>query len=104
MREFHHVGVPTTQKHDNEAYLPDGKVYITPVEDSPYAIEWLRFEPDSPMPEQLKTTTHLAFKVDDIQAEMEGKEVLLEPFKPMESLTVAFIMHEGVPVELMQEG
>ena len=102
--QFHHVGIPTTTQRTNEVYLEAGKVHITDAAACPFRIEWLRFEPGSPMPKQLQTTPHVAFMVDDLQKELEGQDVLLEPFSPMEGLTVAFIMHDGAPVELMQEG
>jgi len=101
MREFHHVGIPTNEQKDGETYLEGGRLFITEVDASPNKIEWLRFEDDSPMPELLKTSTHISYKVDDVAAEMAGKEVLLEPFNPMEGVTVAFIVEEGIPIELM---
>ena len=101
MRELHHIGIPTDKKQENETYLEGAKLYVTDPEKSPNLIEWLRFEPESPMPELLKTTAHIAYKVDDIEAEMKGKEVLLEPFEPKEGVTVAFVIEEGAPIELM---
>jgi hypothetical protein len=101
MREFHHVGIPTDARRADETYLADGKLYITDANASPNRIEWLRFEPDSPMPEMLKSLPHIAYKVDDLAAEMAGAEVLVEPFTPMEGVTVAFIIEEGAPIELM---
>ena len=100
--EFNHVGIPTTEKHDGEIYLEGAKLFVTDFKNSPYGIEWLRFEEGSPMPELLQTTAHVAFKVDDLKAAMEGKQVLLDPFSPMDGLTVGFIIDDGAPVELMQ--
>ena len=102
VRKFHHVGIPTDRQHENEQYLEPARLYITDADASPYAIEWLRFEPGSPMPDQLKTQAHLAFEVDDLAAELEGRQVLIEPFEPMEGVKVAFILHEGTPIEFMQ--
>jgi len=45
---------------------------------------------------------HVAFKVDDISAELEGKEVLIEPNPPSEGVTVAFIVDNGAPIEFIQ--
>ena len=45
---------------------------------SPNKIEWLRFEAGSPMPDMLKTIPHIAYEVDDLDAEMSGAEVLLD--------------------------
>ena len=103
MQEFHHIGIPTDRQRDNEAYVEGGKVHVTDVGASPYAIEWLRFEPDSPMPDVLKTTAHIAFKVDDLDAALAGKDVLIPAFSPMAGLKVAFIMDDGAPIEFMQE-
>ncbi len=100
--EFHHVGIPTETRRENEKYLDGGKVFITDADASPYNIEWLRFEADSPMPEELKTIPHVAFKVDNLEAALEGKNVLIEPWSPMEGLQVAFIMDDGAPIEFMQ--
>jgi hypothetical protein len=104
VQEFHHVGIPTETRRDGETYLEPAKLYVTDAEASPYRIEWLRFEPDSPMPEALKKTAHVAFRVDDLQAALQGQDVLIPPFSPMEGIQVAFIMHDGAPVEFMQTG
>jgi hypothetical protein len=102
MQTFHHIGIPTSFKRDNETYLEDAKLYITDVADNEYNIEWLRFEEGSPMPEILKTTAHVAYMVDDLEKAMKGKQTLLAPFEPMEGLRVAFILDDGAPIEFMQ--
>jgi hypothetical protein len=100
--KFHHVGIPAAGQRPGETYLEGAKLYVTDVAASPYQIEWLRFEPGSPMPDQLKTQPHLAFEVDDLEAAMKGKTVLLEPFVPMPGLLVAFIVEDGAAIEFMQ--
>jgi len=100
--EFHHVGLPTHRKRPGETYLAEARLHITDAEASPYGIEWLRFEPDSPLPEILKTTAHVAFKVDDVEAAIAGKDVLIEPFEPMPGIRAAFILADGAPVEFME--
>ena len=99
--EFHHVGIPTETQREGETYLEAAGLFVTDAAASPYKIEWLRFEPDSPMPEQLKTMPHVAFVVQDMDAALEDQDVLIEPFEPMEGMQVAFIMHDGAPVEFM---
>ncbi len=100
--QFHHVGIPTSDKKDFDTYLDDAKLHITDAEKSPFKVEWLGFEEGSPMPELLKTTPHVAFMVEDLNAEIEGKDILIEPFEPMPGLRCAFIIHDGAPIELMQ--
>lgn len=102
MKTFHHIGIPTTEKHDNETYLDGGKLYVTPYDANEHKIEWLRFAPDSPMPELLKTSAHVAYEVDDMDEALKGRQILVEPFIPFPGLKAAFIVDGGVPVEYMQ--
>ena len=103
MKEFSHIGIPTTVVHEGEIYLGEANLYVTDFNENENKIEWLRFEEGSPLPEVLKTTAHVAFMVDDLEKAMEGKQTLLEPFSPMEGLKVAFILEDGAPVEFMQQ-
>ncbi|UCC48878.1 MAG: hypothetical protein JSV41_01515 [Gemmatimonadota bacterium] len=102
MRRYHHIGIPTNSERPDETYLEQYKVYVSGYETSPYGVEWMRFEPDSPLPELVKTVPHVAFEVDDLEAELAGKEVLIEPNSPAEGLRVAFIVEDGAPIEFIQ--
>lgn len=44
----------------------------------------------------------MAFRVDDLAAELNGKEVLIEPNCPSKGMTVAFIVENGAPIEFLQ--
>jgi hypothetical protein len=102
MRKYHHLGIPTHEKREGETYLESFKMYVSGYENSPYGVEWMRFEPDCPLPELVKTIPHIAFEVDDLNEELEGQEILIEPNCPSEGIIVAFIVHNGVPVEFLQ--
>jgi hypothetical protein len=104
MNKFHHWGIPSTRQRPGETYLADARLYVTDPQKDPYGIEWLRFLPDSPMPEVLKKTSHVAFEVQDMDAALAGRQVLIAPFHPMPGVTVAFVLHEGTPVELLKVG
>jgi hypothetical protein len=99
---FHHFGVPVSAKQDNETYIEGAKVFVTDPESHPYNVEFLRFEKDSPMHEDIITKSHAAFLVDDLTAAMEGKNVIVEPFDATETLRVGFINDNGAVIELMQ--
>ncbi|MBE3123881.1 MAG: hypothetical protein IMZ65_03680 [Planctomycetes bacterium] len=103
MTTYHHIGVPSKLKRPGETYLEAGKIYITNPDDHPYRFEFLRFEPGSPLPDVLQRGQHVAFTVDDIQAALQGETVIMPPFDPMPSLRVAFILKDGVVLELMQQ-
>ncbi len=102
MREYHHIGIPTQTQQENETYLEDYKVYVSGYEESPFGVEWMRFEPDSPLPELVQTIPHVAFRVEDLEAELKGKEVLIEPNSPSDGVRVAFIVHNGAPIEFIE--
>jgi len=102
MRKYHHLGIPTSEKRTNEKYLEKYKMYISGYDESEFGIEWIRFEKDSPLPELVKSIPHVAFKVDDLNAELKGKEILIEPNSPSEGVRVAFIIENGTPVEFIE--
>ncbi|MCK5245312.1 hypothetical protein KAR02_00325 [Candidatus Bipolaricaulota bacterium] len=99
---FHHVGIPTTEPKEGETYNADFKLFITAIDSHPYRVEWLRFEPGSPMPELIQTVSHVAFAVDDLQKAIEGKEVLVQPKTTSSGDQIAFIAEGGAPIEFMQ--
>jgi len=102
MRKYHHVGIPTTTSRENETYLKEFKMYVSGYESSPYGVEWMRFEPDSPLPELIQTIPHVAFEVDDLEKEIQNKEVLIPPNCPSDGIMVAFIVDNGAPIEFIQ--
>lgn len=102
MRTYHHLGIPTTTPREGERYLAGYGTYVCGYETSAYGIEWMRFEPDAPVPELVRTVPHVAFEVDDLAAEIEGKEVIIAPNSPSPGVTVAFIVENGAPVEFLQ--
>jgi len=69
---------------------------------SPCGIEWMRFDPDSPVHPLIKAVPHVAFEVDDLPTALQGKEILTEPNSPSEGVVVAMILDNGAPVELIQ--
>ena len=77
-------------------------MYVSGYETSQYGIEWMRFEPGSSVPDLVQTVPHVAFEVEDLNAELEGKEVLIAPNSPSPGVRVAFIVENGAPIEFLQ--
>lgn len=101
MRRFHHLGIPTQISREGEHYIEHLKIFVSGFETSPYGVEWMRFDPDCPLPELVKTVPHVAFEVDDLEAELAGKEILIQPNSPSPGVTVAFIVDNGAPIEFL---
>jgi hypothetical protein len=99
---YHHLGIPTEVARDGEVYLEQFGMYVAGFESSPYGVQWMRFDDDSPVSELIRTVPHLAFEVDDLEAALEGKEVLTPPNSPSDGVRVAMILHDGAPVELLE--
>ena len=99
---YHHVGIPTQAPRPGERYLADYKVHVSGFEDSPYKVEWMRFDPDCPLPDLVKTVPHVAFLVDDLDAAIAGQDVIIRPNSPSPGVRVAFIAHDGAPIEFLE--
>jgi len=99
---YHHLGIPTDQPRDGEQYLEAYGMYVSGFSTSPYGVEWMRFEPGSPISELVRTVPHIAFEVDDLERALVGKTLLGEPSSPSNGVKVAMILHNGMPVELLE--
>ncbi|NOX52789.1 MAG: hypothetical protein GXP16_19970 [Gammaproteobacteria bacterium] len=100
--KFSHIGIPVTGNFEGEIDLPRLKMTVSDHENNPYGIQWQRYWDNAPYPELVKTVPHVAFEVDDLNAELEGKKIIIEPNSPSKGLKVAFIEVNGAPVELME--
>lgn len=102
MREFDHIGVPTADQQPHEMYVPATKVWVTDPAAHPYRIEHLRYEPDSPVTGPVREQPHIAFRVDDLDAAIQGEQVVLGPFQATDALRVVFILKDGAVLEFME--
>jgi hypothetical protein len=99
---YHHLGIPTGEPRPSEVYLEQFKMYVSAFETSPCGIQWMRFEPGSPVHPLIQSVPHIAFEVDDLKAAIEGKEILTAPNSPSKGVMVAMILDSGAPVELLE--
>ena len=99
---YHHMGIPTDIPRPGEEYLEQYKMYVAGFDTSPYGIEWMRFEPGSPVSELVRTVPHIAFQVDDLEDALAGKEIISDVSSPSKGVRVAMILHNGAPVEVME--
>ncbi len=99
---FHHVGVPTQQVMPGERYIQRFRLYVSGFATSPFGIEWMRFEQDSPVHDLIKSVPHVAFEVQDLTSALVGKEIITEPNSPSDGVMVAMIVDNGCPIELIQ--
>ena len=100
--KYNHIGIPTTERFDGEIDLPRLKITVSDHANNPFGIQWQRYWEDAPYPEVVKRIPHVAFEVDDLDAALIGRKVIIQPNSPSTGVMVAFIEVNGAPVELMQ--
>lgn len=102
--QYHHIGIPTDKIMPNEKYLPQFKFYVSGFNESPFGVEWMRFEKDSPINKLIQSVPHIAFEVADIDYELSHRNliVITEPNPPSDGVKVAMIEHNGAPIELIE--
>ena len=99
---YHHIGIPTQTPRPDEVHIPHLHIHVAGFQTSPCGIQWMRFDPDAPYPEAVKTLPHVAFEVDDLASALLGQEILIPPNSPSAGVRVAMILDHGAPVELME--
>jgi hypothetical protein len=101
---YHHIGIPTYKIMPEEVWLPQFKLYVSGFSESPFGIEWMRYEADSPVDELIKRVPHIAFEVDDLDLELSKHDfkIITKPNAPGAGIRVAMIEHNGAPVELIE--
>lgn len=99
--QFHHFGIPVEEGLEQGTYSEKAGMYTF---DNPgkFRVQWHRFTHDSPLHPLLKTVPHVAFKVNDLAQAIDGEEVILGPYEPIDDYFVAVINDNGVPIELIQ--
>jgi len=101
---FHHLGVPTSQERPDERHLDQFGFSVSGFQTSTVGVEWMRFDPDSPIDPLIQQVPHLAFVVDDLHQELATRNltVLTPPNQPSDGVRVAMVVIDGAPVELLE--
>lgn len=102
MLVFDHVGITAHQPMPGENWVEQSRCWVTSPREHPESIEFLRYEPDSPVPERIKKNPHIAFRVDDLAPHIAGHEILIPPFVVADFLEVVFIWKHGTVFEYMR--
>jgi len=103
VRQFHHIGLVTEESKPGEVYFDSLKVWGTNPEDDPNRVEWIRFAPDSPLIDTpVAKMPHVSWKVDDLERELAGKEVVLGPVEVGKGIRIAYFMMDGALIEYLE--
>lgn len=102
--KYHHLGVPTNKIMPGEIYIPQFKLYVAGFSESPFGIEWMRYEKDSTVNILIQSNPHIAFEVEDVDKELatHNFKVITKPNSPTDKIRVAMIEHNGAVIELIE--
>ena len=98
MRTLNHVGIVLKEKMDGMIYVEPLKVHITDCNASPNKIEFLYFEPDTPLPALMQQQAHIAYAVPNIEEAIKDAKLLFGPSN-MGHMLLAFVEEEGIAIE-----
>ncbi len=99
--KYMHTGMIVGEKLPEMTFVEPLKVWITDASQDPYAIEFLYFEPDSPMAAAIQECPHVAYQVEDIDAAMAGKSVLWNKMD-IGNAYIGFVYDHDTVVEFYQ--
>jgi len=104
MKKFAHYGAVLAEKKEGMMYLDSIKCWATDPTQDPNMIEYLYFEPDSPMADlPVAKGGHIAYLVDDIDAKCANKVCFWPPMDVLPGVRIAFFTDEnGVVTEYCQ--
>ncbi|MCI0642418.1 MAG: hypothetical protein L0Y72_02630 [Gemmataceae bacterium] len=107
-KAFDHVGLWTSEPQPGEFWVEFSKVWVTNPRAHPQRIEYLRpkEKPDVPAEQvglwKLWNRPHVAYRVDNLAAALQGEELIFGPFDPGGFGQVAFILKNGCVEEFLQ--
>ena len=102
---FDHVGIPSNEVRLDENYVELTHVWVTNPRTHPHRVEWLRFEPTSPVPDVVKQLPHVAWRVEPgtLLDWTARYRVVIEPFWSQPGFAqVAFVESNGALIEFME--
>ena len=103
MKQFHHIGLVTQAEMPGESYYEMLKVWGTSPDDDPNRVEWVRFSPESPLADTpVAKMPHVSWQVDDLEAELAGKDVVVPPTVAAEGVRIAYFMQDGALIEYLE--
>ena len=102
---FHHIGIPVDKSvlGENKRYSELLKMYSEVVEnDLGIRVEYHAFDEGCPLDKRIQTQKHVAFKVSDIEKELQGKEIVMPLYEPFAGYRCAIVVVNNVLIELIE--
>ena len=103
MCKFAHIGLLTDEPKPGEMWFERLSVWGTDPSADPNLIEWVRFTPESPLYDTpVSKGPHVSYAVDDLDAELVGKDVKVPPIEAAPGIRIAYFEEDGALIEYME--
>jgi len=66
--QFEHIGLIAKEKKAREDWVEATRVWVTNPREHPFHVEWLRYEPDSPVTGPVREKSHVAYSVEKLSS------------------------------------
>ncbi len=103
--KFLHYGKPTKEKLEDKEYIyvEPIKLFVTNGDSHEFKLQYTWAEPDSPLPEIVRTQNHIAIEVENIDEAIKAyDEIVFEPVQAKPTVKLGFALKEGTLFELME--
>lgn len=101
-QDFDHIGLMTDVPQAGESFEAQQRVWLTNPRASEASIEWVRWEPDSPVTNRVRHEPHVAFRVADLDEALAGHTLIHGPLEVANGFCrYAFVELDGGIVEFM---
>ena len=70
--QFEHIGLITNERKAGEDWVEATRVWVTNPREHPFHVEWLRYEPDSPVTGPVREKSHVAYSVENLAEASRG--------------------------------
>ncbi|AYG03752.1 hypothetical protein [Gryllotalpicola protaetiae] len=106
---FHHIGRPVPvdalQSDPRARYSPLYRMYTLDLpNDLSLHIQLHAFREESGLHERIRTESHVAFTVEDLETALRGTEILMPPYEPFAGYRCAIVSVNHQLIELIETG
>ncbi len=102
-KRYVHIGVPHTNEMPGEEWNEGMKLWMIAPETNEFGFEYLRFREDTWFAPEVVNNVHVAVEVESIDEVLPTCEkVLHDKIVCSDTLTIAFVVKDGVVLELME--
>lgn len=100
-KQYHHFGIHVFEDVPGTRWIPVNNIFLNNPNLHPQKVEWI-LHPEGTYEADAVFEPHIAYTVDDIEAAIEGKEIVVPLHEMGGFCQCAFTREDGIQVEYIQ--